>query len=190
MFEKSALKIFLLSLALTLPSGLARAADVSKSPGESKSTSSLSSGDSSFIKNAAQGGMLEVELGKLAQDKAASEKVKEFGKRMEQDHSKANNELKKIAADKGVQLPTALDSKHKSKVDKLAKLSGADFDKRYMSDMVSDHKSDAKEFQKEADKGKDADVKQFASKTLAMVKEHLQLAESTEKEVKASKSKS
>jgi putative membrane protein len=109
---------------------------------------------------------------------------------MEQDHSKANDELKKLAADKGVQLATALDSKHKSKVDKLAKLSGADFDKRYMSEMVSDHKNDVKLFQKEADKGKDADIKQFASKTLPTLKEHLQLAESSEKEVKGSKSKS
>ena len=130
-----------------------------------------------------------MELSKLAQSKAASETVKSFGKRMEQDHSKANDELRKLAADKGVQLATALDSKHKSKVDKLAKLSGADFDKRFMSDMVSDHKSAVKEFQKQADKGKDADLKQFAGKTLPTLKDHLQLAESGEKEVKASKKK-
>src|SRR5215469_5163887 len=96
----------------------------------------------------------------------------------------------KLAADKGVQLSTALDSKQKSKIDKLAKLSGTDFDKRYISDMVSDHKTTINAFQKEADKGKDADVKQFASKTLPTIKEHLQLAESTDKEVKESKSKS
>lgn len=186
MFKQLQMKMFFLFLVLTLSSSLALAADASKTT----NTNKLPSGDASFIKDAAQGGMLEVELGKLAQNKAASEKVKEFGKRMEQDHSKANDELKKLAADKGVQLATALDSKHKSNVDKLAKLSGADFDKRYMSDMVSDHKADVKEFQKEADKGKDADVKQFASKTLPTLKEHLQLAESTEKEVKESKSKS
>jgi putative membrane protein len=69
----------------------------------------------------------------------------------------------------------------------LAKLSGADFDKRYISDMISDHKAAIKEFQKEADKGKDSDIKQFASKTLPTLKEHLQLAENTETEVKKQK---
>src|SRR6185503_6216295 len=83
------------------------------------SSSKLSSSDSAFIKEAAQGGMLEVELGKAAQDKASNDKVKDFGKRMEQDHSKANDELKKIASDKGVQLSSDLDKKHKSTVDKL-----------------------------------------------------------------------
>jgi len=180
MLKQATVTMLLVFLALGIPVRFALSADTGK----------LSSGDASFIKDAAQGGMLEVELGKLAQDKAASGKVKEFGERMEQDHSKANDELKKLAADKGVQLSTALDSKHKSKIDKLAKLSGADFDKRYISDMVSDHKTTINAFQKEADKGKDADVKQFASKTLPTIKEHLQLAESTDKEVKESKSKS
>ena len=179
-------KIFFLSLVLILTSGSVLAADT----GRSKNDTKLSTGDLNFIKGAAQDGMLEVELGKLTQNKAASEKVKEFGKRMEQDHSKANDALTKLAGDKGVQVPAALDSKHKAKVDKLAKLSGADFDKRYISDMISDHKAAIKEFQKEADKGKDPDVKQFASKTLPTLKEHLQLAESTETEVKESKSKS
>ena len=194
MFKQPAVKIFILALALSLPSGLAAAADTSKSGSTSskstdtKSSSKLSSDDSNFVKEAAQGGMMEVELGKIAQEKAASEKVKEFGKRMEQDHSKANDELKKLASDKGVQLSTALDSKHKSKVDKLSKMSGADFDKRYMSDMVSDHKEDIKKFQKEADKGKDAELKQFASQKLPTLKEHLQLAESTDKDVKGSTS--
>ena len=198
MFKQPAVKIFILALALSLPSGLALAADTSKSGStdtkssskstDAKSSSKLSSDDSNFVKEAAQGGMMEVELGKLAQEKATSEKVKAFGKRMEQDHSKANDELKKLASDKGVQLSTALDSKHKSKVDKLSKMSGADFDKRYMSDMVSDHKEDIKKFQKEADKGKDAELKQFASQKLPTLKEHLQLAESTEKDVKGSKS--
>jgi len=128
---------------------------------------------------------MEVQLGKLAQEKAGDEKVKQFGKRMEQDHSKANDELKKIASDKGVQLSTDLDKKHKTKIDKLTKLSGTDFDKQYMNDMVSDHKEDIKKFQRVADKGKDADLKQFASQTLPTLKEHLQLAESTAQQVKS-----
>lgn len=200
MFKQRLVKMIFLSVTLSLPTSFALAADANKDTSKTTTpskdgskmtnTNKLASGDANFIKDAAQGGMMEVELGKLAQEKAASESVKSFGKRMEQDHSKANDELKKLAADKGVQLATALDNKHKSKVDKYAKASGADFDKRYMSEMVSDHKNDVKAFQKEADKGKDADVKQFASKTLPTLKDHLQLAESTEKEVKGSKSKS
>jgi putative membrane protein len=133
-----------------------------------------------------QGGLMEVQVGKMAQEKAGDEKVKQFGKRMEQDHSKVNDELKKIAADKEVQLSTDLDRKHKANVDKLTKLSGADFDKQYMDGMVSYHKEDIKKFQRIADKGKDSDPKQFASKTLPTLKEHLQLAESTAQQVKSS----
>jgi putative membrane protein len=129
-------------------------------------TAKLSSDDTNFIKEAAQGGLMEVQLGKLAQEKAADEKVKQFGKRMEQDHSKTNDELKKIASAKGVQLSNDLDSKHKSNVDKLAKLSGADFDKRYIEAMVSDHKEDIKKFLRVSEKGKDADLKKFAGQTL------------------------
>lgn len=155
----------------------ARAASDAKS-------SKLSTSDANFLKEAASGGMMEVELGKVAQQKASSEKVKEFGKKMEQDHSKANSDLKQLASDKGVDLPSSLDSKHKSTVDRLSKLSGPDFDRQYMNNMVKDHKEDVSKFQSEANKAKDPDVKQFASKTLPTLKEHLQLAESTAKDVK------
>ena len=180
MSNSTLIKSVVIALAMSLPVGLALAAD------SKMSSSKLSSSDSAFIKEAAQGGMMEVELGKVAQDKASNDKVKEFGKRMEQDHSKANDELKKIASDKGVQLSSDLDKKHKSTMDKLTKLSGAEFDRQYMRDMVSDHKEDIKKFQNEADKGKDADVKKFASQTLPTLKEHLQLAESTADTVKSS----
>jgi len=178
--NSTVVKSMVITLAMSLSVGLALAAD------SKMSSSKLSSSDSGFIKEAAQGGMMEVELGKAAQDKASNEKVKDFGKRMEQDHSKANDELKKIASDKGVQLSSDLDKKHKSKVDKLTKLSGVEFDRQYMRDMVSDHKEDVKKFQNEADKGKDADLKKFASQTLPTLKEHLQLAESTADAVKSS----
>ena len=182
MSNSTLIKSLVIAVALSVPGGLVWAADSKTNTSSSK----LSSGDSDFIKEAAQGGMMEVQLGKAAQDKASNEKVKEFGKRMEQDHSKANDELKKIASDKGVQLSSDLDKKHKSKMDKLTKLSGAEFDRQYMRDMVSDHKEDVKKFQNEADKGKDADVKKFASQTLPTLKEHLQLAESTADAVKSS----
>jgi putative membrane protein len=182
MSNSTLIKSLVIAVALSVPGGLVWAADSKTNTSSSK----LSSGDSDFIKEAAQGGMMEVQLGKAAQDKASNEKVKEFGKRMEQDHSKANDELKKIASDKGVQLSSDLDKKHKSKMDKLTKLSGAEFDRQYMRDMVSDHKDDIKKFQNEADKGKDADLKKFASQTLPTLKEHLQLAESASDAVKSS----
>ncbi len=176
-------KNLILLLVFLLPASVVQAADTkSTSPGAS---TKLSKDESTFVNEAAEGGMMEVQLGKLAQEKAADDKVKQFGKRMEQDHSKANDELKKIASDKGIQLSTDLDKKHKTKIDKLTKLSGADFDKQYMNDMVSDHKEDIKKFQRVADKGKDADLKQFASQTLPTLKEHLQLAESTAQQVKS-----
>jgi len=175
------IKNFILLLIFLLSSSLAQAADTKdKSP-----ATKLSKDESTFIKEAAEGGMMEVQLGKLAQEKAADDKVKQFGERMEQDHSKANNELKKIASEKGVELSTDLDKKHKTKVDKMTKLSGADFDKQYMDDMVSDHKEDIKKFQRVADKGKDSDLKQFASQTLPTLKEHLELAQSTAQQVKS-----
>jgi len=184
MYQKlfSTKNLFLL-LVFLLPASVVQAADTKNtSPGTS---TKLSKDESTFVKEAAEGGMMEVQLGKLAQEKAADDKVKQFGKRMEQDHSKVNDELKKIAADKGVQLSPDLDKKHKTNVDKLTKLSGAAFDKQYINDMVSDHKEDIKKFQRVADKGKDPDLKQFASQTLPTLKEHLQLAESTAQQAKS-----
>ena len=184
MYQKlfSTKNLFLL-LVFLLPASVVQAADTKNtSPGTS---TKLSKDESTFVKEAAEGGMMEVQLGKLAQEKAADDKVKQFGKRMEQDHSKVNDELKKIAADKGVQLSMDLDKKQKTNVDKLTKLSGTAFDKQYINDMVSDHKEDIKKFQRVADKGKDPDLKQFASQTLPTLKEHLQLAESTAQQAKS-----
>lgn len=172
--------------ALMLAAILIAAYSTARAASDAKSSSKLSRSDASFVKEAAEGGMMEVELGKVAADKASSEKVKEFGRRMQDDHSKANAELKQLATSKGVELPTALEGKEKSTVGRLSKLSGAEFDREYMRSMVSDHKEDVSKFQSEANKARDPDVKQFASKTLPTLKEHLQLAESTAKEVKAS----
>ena len=140
------------------------------------------------MEEAAIGGMAEVELGNLAQQKASSDDVKKFAERMVQDHSKANDQLKQTASAKGVELPTALDKKHKSDMDKLQKLSGADFDRAYMKHMVSDHKKDVSEFQKEAKSGKDSELKSFASSTLPTLQDHLKLAQTTNDAVKNEKS--
>ena len=152
-----------------------------------QSAAKVSSADKSFVEKAAVGGMAEVQMGKLAQQKAGSDEVKRFGTRMVDDHSKANDALKQVAANKGISLPGDLDSKHKNKMAQLEKLSGAQFDRAYMDDMVADHKEDVAEFQKQAKSGHDADIKGFASKTLPTLQEHLSLAQSTDKTVKGSK---
>ena len=141
---------------------------------------SISSSDRKFMEKAAEGGLAEVELGKLATQKAGAPEVKQFGQRMVDDHSKANDQLKQLATSKGVNLPTELDRSTRREMDKLSKLSGADFDREYMKHMVSDHKKDVSEFKSEANKAKDSDVKQFASQTLPTLEQHLQLAESAE----------
>jgi len=105
-----------------------------------------------------------------------------------QDHTRANEELKQLASTKGLQLPTSLDSKHQKDMDRLQKMSGAQFDKAYMSHMVDDHKKDVSDFQKEANSGRDNDLKAFAAKTLPVLQEHLQLAQSTNDAVKKEKS--
>ena len=155
-----------------------------QSAATSQSTN-LSHGDRKFIEEAAQGGMAEVELGKLAEQKAASDQVKQFGKKMADDHQKANEQLKKIAANKGVNLPADLSSSDRREYDKLQKKSGADFDREYMKEMVSDHKKDVKDFESAAKSANDPDVKNFASTTLPTLHQHLDLAQQTENVAKS-----
>jgi len=150
--------------------------DSSKSASSASGSSQLSAADQTFVKKAAQGGMAEVELGKLATQKASSEEVKKFGQRMVDDHTKANDQLKQIAGNKGVTLPTDLDSKDQALKDRLSKLDGEKFDQAYMKNMVRDHTKDVSEFRKESTSGKDSDLKSFASQTLPTLEDHLKEA--------------
>ena len=150
--------------------------DSSKSASSASGSSQLSAADQAFVKKAAQGGMAEVELGKLATQKASSEDVKKFGQRMVDDHTKANDQLKQIAGNKGVTLPTDLDSKDQALKDRLSKLDGEKFDQAYMKNMVRDHTKDVSEFRKESTSGKDSDLKSFASQTLPTLEDHLKEA--------------
>jgi putative membrane protein len=150
--------------------------DSSKSASSASGSSQLSAADQTFVKKAAQGGMAEVELGKLATQKASSEDVKKFGQRMVDDHTKANDQLKQIAGTKGVTLPTELDSKDQALKDRLSKLDGEKFDQAYMKNMVRDHTKDVSEFRKESTSGKDSDLKSFASQTLPTLEDHLKEA--------------
>ncbi|WP_338876416.1 DUF4142 domain-containing protein [Spirosoma sp. SC4-14] len=129
--------------------------------------------DSEFAVKAASGGMLEVELGRMAQEKAQSQQVKDFGAMMVKDHSKANDELKALASSKNIVLPSTLGEEEQKHVDELAKLSGKEFDKKYVSLMVDDHQKDVDEFKEEAKDAKDPDIKAFAAKTVPTLQEHL-----------------
>lgn len=138
----------------------------------------VSPADRQFMIKAAEGGKAEVELGQLAQEKASSPEVKEFGQRMVTDHSQANDQLKQVAAQKGVTLPDKLNAKDRATKARLEKLSGVAFDRAYMKDMVMDHAGDVREFKMEAKTAKDTDLKNFVSQTIPTLEDHLKQAKS------------
>lgn len=133
--------------------------------------------DADFAMEAASGGMMEVELGKLAQVNASSQSVKDFGQTMIKDHSAANEELKSTAASKNITLPDVPNADMQKKIDDLRNKSGKDFDDAYIDLMVKDHKQDIDEFQKEADKGNDPDLKGWAANKVPVLQHHLQMAQ-------------
>lgn len=147
----------------------------------------LSSKDYKFVTSAVQGGTMEVTLGQLAAQKGSDPSVRAFGERMVQDHQKANQELTQLISQKGATVPETSTKKGEKMTEHLQGLSGADFDKAYIKHMVSDHKTDIKEFQTAAEKSDDADLKNWAAKTLPTLQEHLRLAESAEATVDAVK---
>jgi putative membrane protein len=179
--------------ALTVAAGAFAQGNMATPPasGRSASGASASAGvaaaDKRFITEAAQGGMAEVALGQLAQQKAASDAVKQFGARMVKDHTAANDALIKIANDKGVEVPQKLEGKHQRMIDRLSKMSGEEFDRTYVREMVSDHKKDVSDFEKASRDAKDPDVKAFATSTLPVLKEHRQMAEQLNGQMNASR---
>jgi putative membrane protein len=141
--------------------------------------------DIEFATEAAQGGLKEVKFGELAQQQATHDEVKQFAKRMVQDHGEANDELKEIAEGKAIELPQKLPDDAQRKYDELQQKSGDEFDQAYMDDMVSDHRKDVAHFQEYVDSGQDPDLTKFAAQTLPVLKQHLQLAEQTQQQVSA-----
>jgi putative membrane protein len=138
--------------------------------------------DCNFIQAAAQGGMTEVKLGELASRTGQRDDVKKFGQRMVKDHTGVNDDLKALAAQKGVTLSDSLDAEHQGVVDKMSALSGSDFDNAYITGMIKDHKSDAKAFKAESSATKDTDVKGFVDKTIPVVNEHLKVINAMKKQ--------
>ena len=118
--------------------------------------------------------MLEVELGKLAQKNGMSTLVKDFGKMMETDHTKANDELKNLAQAKNITLPTMMSNDNQKMYNDMMAMKGADFDKHYVDHMVDDHEDDVEMFRKTSMNAADPDIKAFAAKTLPTLEMHLQ----------------
>ena len=174
----NALFVFAFAAAVTLTSAVAQQdKDPNGTAMSTKQSAGHGSADAAFVKKAAQGGLAEVELGQLATQKASSEDVKKFGQRMVDDHSKANDQLKQVAEQQHIDIPTEPHAKDKATKARLEKLSGEQFDRAYMKDMVKDHRKDVAEFEKASKSAKDPAVKSFAEQTLPTLREHLKEAE-------------
>jgi putative membrane protein len=131
--------------------------------------------DIRFAKEAAMINMAEVKLGGLAVDRGSSAFVKKFGQMMQHDHTAAQNELKQLAADNKITLPTKLDAKHQAVYNKLARLKGAAFDRAYKAEMMKGHKEALNKFRLEAKNGQDAEIKAYAARNAPIVQTHLQI---------------
>ena len=132
--------------------------------------------DVDFAAAAASGGLMEVELGTIAQQNAASAEVKNFGEMMVKDHSKANEELKSLTYQKDIEIPAVPSEEHQEKINKLVKMKGEEFDKEYMELMVKDHEEDIEKFKEQVEKGKDPQLQQWASEKIPVLEMHQDMA--------------
>ena len=153
--------------------------------GTSKSKTRTATSDSSWLVKASEANLMEIETGRLAESKASSSEVKQFGTHMVEDHTAVNQELTDLARKKGMSLPTRPDEKHLKAAADLADLGGAEFDRKYADMAVSDHEDAVSLFEKNGN-STDPDVKAFADKTLPTLKHHLQMARDLKTKVNAS----
>src|SRR5205085_5131871 len=137
--------------------------------------------DAMFFSKAAAGGLAEVEAGKLAQSKGNSDDVRNFGQKMVTDHGKNNAELKALAAKKNVTLPAKTDAEHQQMLDKLAGMTGDEFDRAYSDEMVKGHEKMSALLEQAAQQSKDPDIRMFATNTNKVVHQHHEKAEKMHK---------
>jgi putative membrane protein len=154
----------------------------------SQKSSDTNASDQQFLRKAADDNLAEVEMGRLAVQKASNQDVKNFAQRMVNDHGKTKEQLEKIARTKRVDIPKAPGARNKATKDRLAKFSGEQFDNAYMAEMLKDHKDDVTTFRRELDSAQDMDIKQFADQSLPTLESHLKQAESIAPELKAERS--
>ncbi len=143
--------------------------------------------DKQFLERAVMRGLTQIELGKLAVQKASSPDLKMFGQKMMDDRTKLNTRLARLAGKEGLAVPGSLDGKHQARVDKLAKLSGEEFDKAYVKDQLNGQNRDAQAFLRESQEGEDAAIKAFALKVLPDVQKHYDTLKSLDKSKTAGK---
>ena len=134
--------------------------------------------DLAFFRNAAEGGLAEVEMGNMAQQQARNPSVRDFGALMVKDHSAVNEKLKAIAGSKNITLPANTSVEEMATKAKLKALSGSSFDKSYIKGMIKDHQDDIAEFKKEASSGRDPEARAFANATLPTLEAHLKKIQS------------
>ena len=157
--------------------------DVAEKENDAKFDDTDIEGDTEFAVKAADGGLLEVKLGELAQSKGVSPEVKDLGKMMAEDHSKANEELQALAQTKNITLPTTMSEECQQKYNDVASKEGQDFDDAFTDLMVKGHQKNLDAFKKEAEKGDDPDLKSWAAGKVATLEHHLTMSESAEKAV-------
>jgi putative membrane protein len=147
------------------------------------STAVPSKQDADFLVKAYSGGMLEIQLGKMAMTHASDEGVKEFGTMMVQDHGMGGDSLRSLALGKRIVLPDSVSNDQKKERDNLMKKHGREFDRNYISLMVKDHKDDIDEFEKAARNANDTDIRAFAQRNVAMLQHHLDSAQHIDKRI-------
>ena len=150
---------------------------------ESAANEKVNSTDTHFIMEAATGGIMEVEMGKLCATQSKNFHVKSLGAMIVDDHTKANAELKTIAANKNLVLPATMNAKDQQMYDGMAKKTGSEFDQAYVKMMVTDHEGDLSDFKKESADGKDADISAFATKTIPVLQKHLEASKAAQQAV-------
>jgi len=151
-------------------------------------SSNANASDQQFLKKAADDNLAEVEMARLALQKASSQQVKNFAQTMVKDNGKARDQLERIGSSKRVDLPKGLSAKNKATKDRLAKFSGEQFDNAYMAEMLKEHKEDVATFSRERNSAQDMDIKEFAEKSLPTLESHLKQAESFAPELNAERS--
>lgn len=170
--------------------GTALQSSSSQNTASQTNASKPSKGDDNFMKKVAEDGLAEVQIGQLAAAKASSPEVKQFAQMLVDDHTKANEELKKLAAGKGVTLPDKPSMSERAEKERLEHASGAKFDKAFMDHVVKDHQNDVNAARDEIQSGHDSAVKDFANKILPKLEDHLNKAESVDNQVKTGKAES
>lgn len=161
-----------------------QAKDMNDMKDSSNAPMPIDDGDAKFAVKAADGGLMEVELGNLAQQKATNQRVKDFGAMMVRDHSKVNDNLRSMATARNISIPATMGEDKMKMVNDLREKNGADFDREYIDHMVSDHKDDVSLFEDMANNGKDEGLRSFASTTLPILRAHLDSAQNIQNMMK------